>query len=44
MKAPIVLAVDTADLDIAKRWVAATSDSVSLYKLGLEFYLTFGAA
>lgn len=44
MRAPIILAVDTADLDIAKRWVAATSDSVSLYKLGLEFYLTFGAA
>ena len=44
MRAPIILAVDTSDLDIAKRWVAATSDSVSLYKLGLEFYLTFGAA
>jgi orotidine-5'-phosphate decarboxylase len=43
MRAPIILAVDTSDLDIAKRWVAATSDSISLYKLGLEFYLTFGA-
>jgi orotidine-5'-phosphate decarboxylase len=44
MRAPIILAVDTSDLEIAKRWVAATSSSVSLYKLGLEFFLTFGAA
>ena len=42
MKAPIVLAVDTPDLDIAKQWVASTQDSVSVYKLGLEFFLSFG--
>jgi orotidine-5'-phosphate decarboxylase len=42
MKAPIVLAVDTPDLDIAKQWIAATQESVSVYKLGLEFFLTFG--
>ena len=42
MKAPIVLAVDTSDLEIAKRWVNATHESVSVYKLGLEFFLTFG--
>lgn len=42
MKAPIVLAVDTPDLDIAKRWVASTQESVSVYKLGLEFFLSFG--
>lgn len=42
MKAPIVLAVDTPDIEIAKRWIAATQDSVSVYKLGLEFFLTFG--
>jgi orotidine-5'-phosphate decarboxylase len=42
MKAPIVLAVDTPDLEIAKRWIAATEKSVSVYKLGLEFFLTFG--
>ncbi|MEY4109183.1 MAG: hypothetical protein RJB35_497, partial [Actinomycetota bacterium] len=42
MKAPIVLAVDTPDLEIAKRWVSATRSSVSVYKLGLEFFLTFG--
>lgn len=42
MKAPIVLAVDTPDLDIAKIWVASTQESVSVYKLGLEFFLSFG--
>jgi orotidine-5'-phosphate decarboxylase len=42
MKAPIVLAVDTANLDIAKQWVASTQESVSVYKLGLEFFLSFG--
>lgn len=43
MTAPIILAVDTRDLDTAKRWVEATRESVSVYKLGLEFFLTFGA-
>jgi orotidine-5'-phosphate decarboxylase len=43
MSAPIILAVDTRDLDTAKRWVEATRESVSVYKLGLEFFLTFGA-
>ncbi len=42
MKAPIVLAVDTPDLDIARQWVSATQESVSVYKLGLEFFLSFG--
>lgn len=42
MKAPIVLAVDTPDLDIAQRWIEATRDYISVYKLGLEFFLTFG--
>lgn len=42
MKAPIILAVDTPDLEIAKQWVAATQESVCIYKLGLEFFLSFG--
>jgi len=42
MKAPIVLAVDTPDLEIAKEWISCTQKSVSVYKLGLEFFLTFG--
>jgi len=42
-KAPIVLAVDTPELTTAIAWVKATQDYVSVYKLGLEFYLTFGS-
>jgi len=42
MKAPIILAVDTSDFDTAVAWIQATKDSVSVYKLGLEFYLNFG--
>ena len=44
MKAPIILAVDTSDFETAISWIKATQDSVSVYKLGLEFYLNFGAA
>ena len=43
MKAPIILAIDTSDLSTAKAWVKATHESVSVYKLGLEFFLNFGA-
>jgi len=42
-KAPIVLAVDTPDLETAIAWVKATQDHISVYKLGLEFFLTFGS-
>jgi len=42
-KAPIVLAVDTPDLATAIEWVKATQDYISVYKLGLEFFLTFGS-
>jgi orotidine-5'-phosphate decarboxylase len=42
-KAPIVLAVDTPDLQTAIAWVKATQDHISVYKLGLEFFLTFGS-
>jgi len=44
MRAPIILAVDTSDFETAISWIEATEDSVSVYKLGLEFYLNFGAA
>ncbi len=43
MSSPIILAVDTKDLDTARKWIEATRNHVSLYKLGLEFFLTFGA-
>ncbi|MGI9199102.1 MAG: orotidine-5'-phosphate decarboxylase [Candidatus Nanopelagicaceae bacterium] len=39
---PLILAVDTDDLDIAKRWVATTSEYIGVFKLGLEFFLKFG--
>ena len=42
VKAPIVLAVDTSDLDTAIAWVEATQGLIAVYKLGLEFYLNFG--
>ena len=42
-KAPIVLAVDTPDLATAIEWVKATQGHVSVFKLGLEFFLTFGS-
>lgn len=41
-KAPIVLALDTPNLETALGWIKATQGIVSVYKLGLEFYLTFG--
>jgi orotidine-5'-phosphate decarboxylase len=43
MKSPIILALDTNDLDTAKSWIEATNGSVEIYKVGLEFYLRFGA-
>jgi orotidine-5'-phosphate decarboxylase len=42
-KAPIILAVDTSDLELAKLWISYTSEYVSVFKLGLEFFLNFGA-
>ena len=39
---PIILAVDTPDFDIARRWVEATRESVGVFKFGLEFFLSFG--
>jgi orotidine-5'-phosphate decarboxylase len=44
MKSPIILALDTKDLDTAKKWIETTNGSIDIYKFGLEFYLKFGAA
>lgn len=43
MSSPIILAVDTREMDTARAWIEATRDSVGVYKLGLEFFLTFGS-
>jgi orotidine-5'-phosphate decarboxylase len=42
MKSPIILAMDTNDLDTAKKWIETTNGSIGVYKLGLEFFLKFG--
>jgi orotidine-5'-phosphate decarboxylase len=36
------LAVDTSDFDTARAWIDATRESIDTYKLGLEFFLSFG--
>ena len=43
MNSPIILALDTKDLDTAKSWIEATNESIGIYKIGLELYLKFGA-
>ncbi len=44
MNRPIILALDTKDLDTAKAWIDSTRDSIDIYKVGLEFFLKHGAA
>ena len=39
---PSILAVDTSAFDIARAWIDSTRESIDIYKLGLEFFLTFG--
>lgn len=41
---PIILAVDTHEFDTARAWIGATREHVGVFKLGLEFFLTFGSA
>ena len=41
--APVVLAIDTSDLEMAIDWVKATQGLVAVYKLGLEFFLNHGS-
>ena len=43
MKAPIILAADTSDLDVAKQWAKLVAPHITGIKLGLEFFLNFGA-
>ena len=44
MNAPIILATDTSDLEVAKSWAKLVAPHITGIKLGLEFYLNFGAA
>jgi len=43
MKAPIILATDTSDLEVAKQWAKLVAPHITGIKLGLEFFLNFGA-
>ena len=43
MSSPIILAVDTREMDTARAWIETTREAVGVYKLGLEFFLTFGS-
>ena len=43
MKAPIILAADTSDLEVAKQWAKLVAPHITGIKLGLEFFLNFGA-
>ena len=40
---PIILALDTPDIEIAKSWIKATHGYIAAYKLGLEFFSRHGA-
>jgi orotidine-5'-phosphate decarboxylase len=42
MKSPIILALDTEEIEVAKKWISLTRDFVGIYKLGLEFFLKIG--
>lgn len=42
-KSPVILALDCDSVEIAKSWIEATRESISTYKVGLEFFLAFGS-
>ena len=39
---PLILALDTDNIDTACSWIEATNSSIKTYKAGLEFFLAFG--
>ena len=43
-ESPIILALDTQDIEKAAQWIRATNTVVNTFKVGLEFYLTHGRA
>ena len=44
MSSPIIVALDTPDIDTARSWIQSTNEVVKIYKTGLEFFLKHGAA
>jgi orotidine-5'-phosphate decarboxylase len=43
MTLPIILALDTKDIQQAKSWIKASSNLIDHFKVGLEFYLKHGS-
>ena len=41
-RSPLILAVDTIDIDKVNALIEGTRESISIYKFGLEFYLRHG--
>ena len=39
---PVILALDTKDLDLASKWIKSSVDQIDHFKVGLEFYLLHG--
>ena len=39
---PVILALDTKDLDLASKWIKSSADQIDQFKVGLEFYLLHG--
>ena len=35
---PIILALDTKDLDLASKWIKSSADQIDHFKVGLEYY------
>jgi orotidine-5'-phosphate decarboxylase len=44
MSSPIILALDTKDLDEAQKWIEISMPQIDHFKIGLEFYLKHGYA
>jgi orotidine-5'-phosphate decarboxylase len=44
MNSPIILALDTKDIDEAQKWIEISIPQIDHFKIGLEFYLKHGYA
>lgn len=44
MSSPIILALDTKDIDEAQKWIEISIPQIDHFKIGLEFYLKHGYA
>ena len=44
MSSPIILALDTKDIEEAQKWIEISLPHINHFKIGLEFYLKHGYA